>query len=264
MLSQQAKIQVSIESLVNLLNKNLSKINVNRESNLNLIKNDFSPVNSEEKLKDLEEKLKDELFFNETVDKMSIICGKTGKENGFDVSYKLIDYFIEREFLKECSWTGNTREGGSTKKIPLKFFINFRKCFLKTVFLADSDFSEQKCDIFLKRILKNSVQRSTAKRILSTHKNRPKNIVYLRRNGVTKSKNCVVNKEDQLTESEVDIIEGGGSANINRIKKNIKSKNNAGLDMEDSGLMVNSGEHLKIAEAYETSGSSADEEDSNE
>lgn len=106
---------------------------------------------------------------------MSVICGKSGKENGLDVCYKLIDYFIDRNFLKMCSWTGNTREkDASGSKIAVKYFKNFRNCFLKVVRLADIEFSEQKCDIFLKRVLKNSTQRSNAKRILSTHKNRPK------------------------------------------------------------------------------------------
>lgn len=178
---KMARLQTCLESLVKLISENLTFIN--HEGNQPVEKEiiNFSPIDTKEKLEWFEEELKNKKFFDDFVQKMSIICGKTGKENGLDVCYKLIDYFIDRNFLRMCSWTGNTRaRDEQSSKVAVKYCKNFRNCFLTVVRLADVDFSEQNCEIFLKRVLKNSTQRSTAKRILSTHKKRPKKISYLR------------------------------------------------------------------------------------
>lgn len=77
------------------------------------------------------EELKHKNFFDDFVEKMSIICGKSGKENRLDVSYKLIDYFIDRNFLKICSWTGSTKEkDANCCKVALNYFNNFIKISL--------------------------------------------------------------------------------------------------------------------------------------
>ena len=125
---------------------------------------------------------------------MKFVCGSEGKSNGVDCCYKLIDYFFTREFLTECSWTGNSRIKDENKavngqsvegpdsggKIPLKFYRNVRTLFLKLIIEADKDFTELKCEEFFKRVMKNSKQRLNAK-TCSKHKSRPKNLKYTER-----------------------------------------------------------------------------------
>ena len=153
-----------------------------------------SPVNSVEELANLEESLKDDNVMRAYISNMKFVCGSEGKSNGVDCCYKLIDYFFTREFLTECSWTGNSRIKDENKavngqsvegpdsggKIPLKFYRNVRTLFLKLIIEADKDFTELKCEEFFKRVMKNSKQRLNAK-TCSKHKNRPKNLKYTER-----------------------------------------------------------------------------------
>lgn len=136
----------------------------------------IEPINTLEKLNDFEEKLKNKDYMDKVIESMIFVCGKSGKAIGIDCCYKLIDYFLSRDFVTQCSWTGNTRIEGNSK-VPLKFFENFRKCFLKLIMIADKDFTESECDLFFKRIMRNSLKRKVQK-IMSKHKNRPKCLKY--------------------------------------------------------------------------------------
>lgn len=151
----------------------------------------LKPVNSLAELIDLEESLKEANTIDKYVVNMGFICGTDGKASGMDSCYKLIDYFITREFMHSCSWTGNTKvtdenspistlqtaQSEATGKIPLKFYVHFRSLFLKLIRMADKDFTEMKCDEFFKRVMKNSKARLLAKSS-SKHKNRPCNLKY--------------------------------------------------------------------------------------
>ncbi|XP_062556987.1 uncharacterized protein LOC134221826 [Armigeres subalbatus] len=150
----------------------------------------FKPISSSDELNKLEEDLKDPEVLQKYLTNMNFICGANGKGNGLDCCYKLIDYFMTREFLTECSWTGNCRVGeesksndtavgevSDTSKVALKFFKRTRTLFMKLILLADKDFTEIDCDAFFKRVMRNSKQRLTVK-AMSKHKNRPKNLKY--------------------------------------------------------------------------------------
>ncbi|XP_055528914.1 uncharacterized protein LOC129720965 [Wyeomyia smithii] len=84
------------------------------------------------------------MTYEKYIRNMSFICGTSGKANGMDSCYKLVDFFLTRPFLLQCSWTGNSRPTGmnqsgvnepgkvtETSKIALKFFKRFRALFLK-------------------------------------------------------------------------------------------------------------------------------------
>ena len=60
-------------------------------------------------LQQLEASLKDESTMQKYIQSMSFICGTSSKSNGIDCCYKLVDYFITRQFLLQCSWTGGSR-----------------------------------------------------------------------------------------------------------------------------------------------------------
>lgn len=153
-----------------------SDLSVHNNENL------IQPVNSLEELNALEETLKNDATMRNHIDGMCFICGNSGKSNGTDCCYKLIDYFVTRHFLLRCSWTGNARalnpKQSTNSKVPLKFYKGFRKLFLKLVMLADKDFTEMDCESFFKRVMKNSKQRLEAKINASKHKNRPTKLKY--------------------------------------------------------------------------------------
>lgn len=153
-------------------------------------KKPFEAMRSREDLDLLENELRDDARMNHYVQKLSAVCGTSGKSNGVDSAYRLIDSVASRELIHMCSWTGmakETSEGNqpsssmdadsSASKIPLKFYVRFRTLFLRVIKLADNDFSEAACDKFLKSIMKNSKQRLISK-VQSTGKNRPKNLSY--------------------------------------------------------------------------------------
>lgn len=199
-IDQQAKMQATLEVLVGLLSQYLDKPQEQvrqvsaTESQLKLMS---KPISTEEELNELEEKLKDDQFGKLLTQQMMYICGSDGKANGVDCAYKLIDYFLNREFVDKCSWTGNTRIKGGNSKTALKYFKNFRKCFLEIIRLADNQFSEVECDKFFKRILKNSTQRKQSN-ICSTHKNRPRHLKYKLK---TNEKNCELGSDQDKNEA---------------------------------------------------------------
>ncbi|XP_065083434.1 uncharacterized protein LOC135705589 [Ochlerotatus camptorhynchus] len=176
-----AKMQTGVDYLME--SNMFGNIQPNDKTNILL-----KPVDSLSDLNALEESLKEPTAMEKYITNMSFICGTDGKSTGMDSCYKLVDFFITREFMHLCSWTGNSKvtdENDSLNaqflespgKIPLKFYTNFRSLFLKLIRLADKDFTEVKCDEFFKRVMKNSKARLQAK-TASKHKNRPNNLKY--------------------------------------------------------------------------------------
>lgn len=189
MLQRQTKFQISLDTLTSLMCDYFDRPTCDRDfSNVSNVSQPvvessgtlpFEPIDSVEKLTEFEEKLKNETYMNEIVESMAFICGKSGTAIGLDCCYKLIDYFLTRNFVTQCSWTGNTRLGPGIEKVPLKFFESFRKCFRSIITLADSKFTETECEDFFKRVMKNSIQRQKSGTIRqSKHKRRPKNLKY--------------------------------------------------------------------------------------
>lgn len=212
MLKRQLKLQKSLDTLSSFIYEYFNTpSDLDCSSNqlfneaTNATKNQlFDPVDSHEELADLEEKLKNTDYLSQVVNSMSFICGRSGDGIGLDCCYKLIDYFITRNFANQCSWTGNTRTPSGSGKVPLKFYENFRKCFRNVVILADSKFTETDCDDFFKRILKHSVQRINANQLRqSKHKNRKKNLKYWK--GRIEGKESLNEAEKHSNESQSNI-----------------------------------------------------------
>lgn len=150
----------------------------------------FEPIDSVEMFDALESSLKDDAVMSMYARNMSYICGTTGREDGVDCCYILIDHFATRAFLTKCSWTGISRdnpvdgpngESEPQSKIPFMNYKRVRQLFLKLIMQADTTFSSIKCEAFLKRVLKNSKQRVLSSTV-SKHKNRPTNLQYAARN----------------------------------------------------------------------------------
>lgn len=207
MLKRQLKLQKSLDSLTSFMYECFNTTPELDFSSIQPPKNQlFDPVDSHEEIAELEDKLKNVDYFSQVVNSMSFICGKNGDGIGLDCCYKLIDYFITRQFANQCSWTGNTRTPSGTGKVPLKFYENFRKCFRSVVTLADSKFTETDCDDFFKRILKNSAQRINANQLRqSKHRNRPKNLKYCQ--GRVEEKESETEKNDTYIKIDTDSLQ---------------------------------------------------------
>lgn len=191
-IGNQAKIINSLAQLkasMDYINDRVLQIESGSLGNATGVHSDvlLKPIESLEMLNELEKILNDDTVMVKYVKTMSHICGKTGKEDGLDCCYRLIDHFMTRQFLTTCSWTGISRDNAAAEesngesepqiKVPFMMYKKIRQQFLKLVLQADNDFTAIKCEEFFKRVLKNSKQRLLAKTV-SKHKNRPKNLVY--------------------------------------------------------------------------------------
>lgn len=224
-MEQQTRIETSLNVLIGLLsdlNLNANNSEKPEKSKKELLLPFTKPISSIEELNEFEEKLKDKNFLKTIVLNLSFVCGKNGKLNGIDCCYKLIDIFLDRSFLTKFSWTGNSREK-DVKKIPLKFFHNFRKCFLEIILQADKEFSEVHCEKFFKTIIKNSVQRQEPSKISSTHKVRPSLLKYRKKvleTGEISANVALDNKcEDPQSIEEIDTDIESESVNDDLIEK---------------------------------------------
>ncbi|XP_055523055.1 uncharacterized protein LOC129717225 [Wyeomyia smithii] len=190
--NNKLKIMISLAKLtasIEVLNQKVLSMEKNYQTEPHASTEDvmIKIVDSIEDLDRLEAELRDENNMERYITKLSAICGKTGKSDGVTSAYRLIDHLVTCEMMNKCSWTRLARDidlpssskkpCAGTPKIPLKFYAKFREMFLRVVRLADQDFSEADCEKFLKGIMKNSKQRLTGK-VVSTHKNRPKNLKY--------------------------------------------------------------------------------------
>lgn len=131
-------------------------------NNNSLIVERFPPVKTIDELKALEENLKDPNFEKKYINSMSTLCSRGSNMRGLTLCYKLIDFFISRDLLLQCSWTGNTRNQNEQEKTAFKFFERIRCTFFYVVHNSDETFSKIECDQFFKRVLKNSKQRLLA------------------------------------------------------------------------------------------------------
>lgn len=159
-LSQLAKHEAYFGELYNKMG-----LVSNTDSHLNnnsLIVDRFPPVKTIDELKALEENLKDPNFEKKYISSMSTLCSRGNNMRGLTLCYRLIDFFISRDLLLQCSWTGNTRNQNEHEKTAFKFFERIRSSFFYVVHNSDETFGKIECDQFFKRVLKNSKQRLTA------------------------------------------------------------------------------------------------------
>ncbi|KXJ82919.1 hypothetical protein RP20_CCG010571 [Aedes albopictus] len=135
MMKSMANMQTTLNFLVDSVAQNEvpQKVQKQKEPGNEII----NPIDCLEDLSNLEKYLDNEYNLQKLSTSMGFICGTSGKAQGIDCCYKLVDYFFTRRFLTQCSWTGAARltdgnagqqeSGPSTSadvagKVPLKFF----------------------------------------------------------------------------------------------------------------------------------------------
>ncbi|XP_062709121.1 uncharacterized protein LOC134288392 [Aedes albopictus] len=124
----------------------------------------MEPVKSLRELELLEENTKQKEFVASMMASIGQLHGRkryTGK--GGSVCLQIVDYFFDRQFLLQCSWTGTGRKHSEQeqvlRKIPFSKFESTIKLFHQTVLQSDPEYSFDECKAFLHRCLRNAKQR---------------------------------------------------------------------------------------------------------
>ncbi|CAH0546339.1 unnamed protein product [Brassicogethes aeneus] len=229
-LNQVSGFNVTLEELINRYYKIEKRLEAQTAplvpyTNVLSQSNDFEPVNSEEDINFLEEQLKDELYMNALVEKLSIICGRTGKEHGFNACYTLVDNLFTRHFMTLCSWAGGSRN--EVNKISFKTYKNTIKLFFKIILLADYTFTHENLQQFFKSVLKNATRRNAVAENARTSrsKKRPKKLVYHLKRGERGS--------DVDIQLNTDIGNFEGQVSVNYEDFNIDVLNNKNFPTEN-------------------------------
>ncbi|GBP21917.1 hypothetical protein EVAR_7130_1 [Eumeta japonica] len=124
-------------------------------------------------IKDLEEfekKLSNRTFKENMLMKFVGVCSK-GLGKGVN-AYHLVDSLFERNFLKQCTWTGFSKK--EAVKICFKAFTRTISLFFDIIHATDESFTKVDCDKFFKTILKNAHKRSESNQRMSAPKVRVK------------------------------------------------------------------------------------------
>ncbi|XP_062560897.1 uncharacterized protein LOC134225116 [Armigeres subalbatus] len=124
----------------------------------------LTPVKSFADLEAVEEQCKDDEFVDEVLRSIGSIHGKNRfKGNGGTVGHQVIDYFVDRRFLRQCSWTGISKTFDENQHLVRKVSFSKYERYINLIYSvirnADEDYTMEKCHKFLKQCLRNSKQR---------------------------------------------------------------------------------------------------------
>ncbi|XP_050084667.1 uncharacterized protein LOC126570737 [Anopheles aquasalis] len=127
----------------------------------------IQPAKCKEDLDALEEKALDEDYKNQLVSAVARIHGCNRIGEGATVSYQIIDFFFDRKFMVECSWSGESIKSGVHNfdaKIALSKYCNLIGLFHACVNVTDSTYTQNECVQVIRMCLKNSKRRLKANR----------------------------------------------------------------------------------------------------
>lgn len=129
--------------------------------------NEFEQITNIGMLQNFEDMLKNSDVKQEMRNKLNIVCSK-GKGKGYNNCFMLIDTMFSRKFMTECSWLGGSRM--ESPKVRFKSFVNTLNLFFEIIHDSDETFTKMECEIFLKRVLKNSKKRFVSKGLRTSTK----------------------------------------------------------------------------------------------
>lgn len=134
--------------------------------NVHRPESEFEQITNLRMLQNFEDMLKNPDLKQEIRNKLNVVCSK-GKGKGYNNCFMLIDIMFSRKFMTECSWLGGSR---MESKIRMKSFVNTLNLFFEIIHDSDETFTKMECEIFLKRVIKNSKQRLVSKGLRSSTK----------------------------------------------------------------------------------------------
>lgn len=120
---------------------------------------DHLPMRTQEDLEYFEKKFESNEIKTTIVNQLTAISGNSGVENGWKVCYAVIDQYITRKLMNQCSWTGKTRDPELEKKIPLSIYKEIIHVLYEVVSKADKTFTVSNLELFFKTVIKNSKRR---------------------------------------------------------------------------------------------------------
>ncbi|XP_050507296.1 uncharacterized protein LOC126884960 [Diabrotica virgifera virgifera] len=120
---------------------------------------EFHAVSTSQELSQLEENLKDPNYEKKVRNYFKKIIGNIpDTSNGLDTCYSIVDYFFEKKFMVQCSWTGGSRS--NTEKCCIKNCKNILEVFFTIVQSSNKDFSKALLKKFIIGIRRNAKKRS--------------------------------------------------------------------------------------------------------
>ncbi|XP_028148882.2 uncharacterized protein LOC126892395 isoform X2 [Diabrotica virgifera virgifera] len=120
---------------------------------------EFHAVSTSQELSQLEENLKDPNYEKKVRNYFKKIIGNIpDTSNGLDTCYSIVDYFFEKKFMVQCSWTGGSRS--NTEKCCIKNCKNILEVFFTIVQSSNKDFSKALLKKFIIGITRNAKKRS--------------------------------------------------------------------------------------------------------
>lgn len=132
--------------------------------------NEFEQITNINMLQNFEDMLKNPDVKQEIRNKLNVVCSK-GIGKGYNNCFMLVDTMFSRKFMTECSWLGGSRM--ESPKVCFKSFVNTLSLFFEIIHDSDETFTKMECEIFLKRVIKNSKKRFISKGLrTSTRKRR--------------------------------------------------------------------------------------------
>lgn len=121
---------------------------VSETINLGVQKAYTFPLRTVEEVYNFESKLNSQDFRNRVFEQLSVIGGTGGKENGFKIAAKLVDFIFTRGLQQQFTWTGYSK--GATKKHAFVKNTNVIELFHSLVNSADRAYSLQDNEFFFK------------------------------------------------------------------------------------------------------------------
>ncbi|XP_050101501.1 uncharacterized protein LOC126581702 [Anopheles aquasalis] len=166
----------------------------------------FSPAKCKEDLDELEANASDEQFVSAVAQSVARIHGYDRVGEGVTVSHQIVDYFFDRQFLQDCSWTGRSRSAENVRKIALAPYENIKNMFYQSVHLVDDSFTLNAAERFFRDVAKHARSRAEVKFLRKPALKRRKSRKKL--NALSCSSNDTVKKivENQLRHLQATLL----------------------------------------------------------
>lgn len=121
----------------------------------------FKKIDNIDELQNFNDELKNKESVDIFKEKLSLVCG-SGKGNGLNNCFALIEVMFTRRFMTECSWAGGSKKS-EIKKNCFKAHTRVINLFFEVIHHSDNTFTLLECETFFKNILRNSERRYAAK-----------------------------------------------------------------------------------------------------
>ncbi|XP_055605219.1 uncharacterized protein LOC129753420 [Uranotaenia lowii] len=206
-----SQVNAKLDVLANQVNLKLdnfvSQTQQTDSVRIDTVSSPLSPVKNLAEMESLEQKANSKKFVEAVIQYFGSMHGRSRYVGeGATVCLQLIDYFFDRAFLLNCSWTGTSRRKGNDEntgsKIAFHKFDGIITLFHKVIMFSDPTYPFIECQKFLKRCLRNSKQRFVETKGLKASVARNRRKRKLVTSSVDVGNNSQVEEEPDVIEEE--------------------------------------------------------------